>query len=302
MKGMSLKTWIRFIIYGVFFYGVFMISAAITAEEDGVMAECENFTPFGQPTHMSLGYEVGLTNVPEWTVICHMGQVVAFNPERNVSDWVAFSLRREDLLNPVVERKDRFHPDPKVPKQNQVVHDDYTKTGYDRGHLAPAASMKWSEEAMDDSFFMTNIAPQVGVGFNQHIWKALERKMRQWACVRGALYVVTGPLYEEKPIKKLVRDKDGDEVDDNGILVHVPTHFFKFAIDPKTMESIAFILPNRKLKTKDLPKYLTSIDNIETRARLDALTALSDDVEYIIESRVQPHLWEEPDNECRELR
>ena len=82
----------------------------------------------------------------------------------------------------------------------------------------------------------------------------------------------------------------------------MPTHFFKFAIDLKTMESIAFILPNRKLKTKDLPKYLTSIDNIETRARLDALTALSDDVEYIIESRVQPHLWEEPDNECRELR
>ena len=195
MKGMSLETWTRFIICSVVFCGVFVISTAVTAEEGGVTAECENFTPFGQPTHMSLGYEVGLTKAPEWTVICHAGQVVAFNPERNVSDWVAFSLRREDLLNLVVERKDRFHPDPKVPKQNQVVHDDYTQTGYDRGHLAPAASMKWSEEAMDDSFFMTNIAPQVGVGFNQHIWKVLERKMRQWACARGVLYVVTGPLY-----------------------------------------------------------------------------------------------------------
>ena len=251
---------------------------------------------------MSMGNEIGLTKVPEWTVICHTGQVVAFNPERNVSDWVAFSLRQDDLLNPVVERKDKFRFDPKVPKHNQVVYDDYTQTGYDRGHLAPAASMKWSKQAMDDSFFMTNIAPQVGVGFNQHIWKALERNMRQWACVRGVLYVVTGPLYEEKPVKKLIRDGDGDEVDDNGILVHVPSHFFKFAIDPKTMESIAFILPNRKLKTKDLPKYLASIDHIEARARLDVLTDLSDDVEYVIESFVQSKLWEKPDNECRKLR
>ena len=61
MKGMSLETWTRFIICGVVFCGVFVFSAAVAAEKEGVTAECENFTPFRQPTHMSLDYEVGLT-------------------------------------------------------------------------------------------------------------------------------------------------------------------------------------------------------------------------------------------------
>ena len=66
--------------------------------------------------------------------------------------------------------------------------------------------------------------------------------MRQWACQRGALYVVTGPLYELTPVARIAYDRDGK--DDNDILVDVPTHFFKFAYDPHKVEAIAFILPN----------------------------------------------------------
>ena len=75
--------------------------------------------------------------------------------------------------------------------------------------------------------------------------------MRQWTCQRGVLYVVTGPLYERTPVECIAYDEDGDGKDDNGILVDVPTHFFKFAYDPHNVEAIAFILPNRKLKTLD---------------------------------------------------
>ena len=67
--------------------------------------------------------------------------------------------------------------------------------------------VKWSEEAMSESFFISNMAPQVGAGFNRGIWSAPERKMQRWACERGLLYVVTGPLYELRPIEKLVSDK-----------------------------------------------------------------------------------------------
>ena len=105
-------------------------------------------------------------------------------------------------------------------------------------------------------------------GFNQHIWKSLERKMRRWACQRGVLYVVTGSLYELAPVERISYDWEGDGTDDNGILVDVPTHFFKFVYDPHNVEAIAFILPNRRLKTGDLPLYLTSIDDIEARNRL----------------------------------
>ena len=168
------------------------------------LASCEDFIPFGQPIHKHVTSDIGLTEAPDWHVICHAGQIVAFNPEHHVSDWVAFRLRREDLLKPLTVRKDNFRADGEVPEKHQVVHSDYTKTGYDRGHLAPAASMKWSFHAMKDSFFMSNIAPQVGVSFNQGIWKSLERNMRKWACQRDVLYVVTGPLYEDKPIKKII--------------------------------------------------------------------------------------------------
>ena len=142
------------------------------------LADCEHFTPFGQPVHWSLAGDVGVTTASEWTVICHAGQVVAFNSAHNVSDWVAFRLRRDDLLAGDVQRKDAFRSDPEVPDGHRVVKADYTGTGYDRGHLAPAAAMKWSPEAMSQSFFMSNMAPQVGTGFNRHIWKSLEQRMR----------------------------------------------------------------------------------------------------------------------------
>ena len=162
--------------------------------------------------------------------------------------------------------------------------------------------MKWSAEAMSESFFMTNMAPQVGNGFNRHIWKSLEQRMRRWACERGVLYVVTGPLYEERPIEQLVYDKDGDGTDDNGVLVDVPSHFFKLAYDPARVEAIAFLLPNEKLETADLPKFLHSIDDIEDRARLDILPTIWDEAEAAIENHKQPRLWETPQRaECAAL-
>lgn len=268
-----------------------------------VSAACDQLTPFGQPVSKHLGEDIGVADAPDWIVICHTGQIVAFNPKRNVSDWVAYRLRRKDLLEPVVGRKDNFRPDLKVPEQHQVVHSDYTNSGYDRGHLAPAAALRWSFDAMNDSFLMTNIAPQVGSGFNQHIWKSLERKMRQWACQRGVLYVVTGPLYERKPVERISYDKNEDGMDDNGILVDVPTHFFKFAYDSHKVEAIAFILPNRQLKSRDLPRYLTSIDEIENRGHLDFLSGIWDGSEQVVENHVQRTLWQKPvDQRCKKLR
>ena len=276
--------------------------AACIGLSGNAFAECDRFTPFGAPVHRSPEHDLGLSQPPAWTVICHAGQVVAFNPEHNVSDWAAYRLRRHDLLNPEVLRKDQFRPDSKVPERHRVIPDDYLNTGYDRGHLAPAGSMRWSEKAMSESFFMSNMAPQVGAGFNRSSWRALERRMRHWACDRGVLYVVTGPLFEDRPIEKLIGDNDGDGKDDNGILVDVPSHFFKLALDPARMEAIAFLLPNAKVRTKDLAKHLKSIKDIEARSQLDFFREIWDGSEQAIESHVQPRLWARPKHaECRAL-
>ncbi len=120
--------------------------------------------------------------------------------------------------------------------------------------------------------------------------------------MRGLLHVVTGPLYEDRETTRLAVDMDGDGVDDNGILVDVPAHFFKVALDPGRMEAIAVILPNRKLEAKSLSGFLTSINEIEARSRLDFLSNLQDETEKGIESHVEPELWSGPeDADCRAL-
>ena len=82
----------------------------------------------------------------------------------------------------------------------------------------------------------------------------------------------------------------------------MPSHFFKFAYDPARVEAIAFLLPNRKLKTKDLPEFLHSIDDIEDRARLDVLPLIWDGAEEAIENHKQRRLWETPQRaECAAL-
>jgi len=268
-------------------------------------ADCRH-TDYGEPRHMSISNALGLTNSPRWKLICRDGYQAAFNFDHNVADWVAMHLRREDLVqNPGEEAKrdDIFRPDPLVPETHRVVGDDYKYSGYHRGHLAPAASMKRSQQVMNESFFMTNMAPQVGAGFNSGIWKALERRMRWWACERDELYIISGPLYETRPIEELAYDEDGDGEDDNGILVHVPSHFFKIAYDPRRVEAIGFLLPNSKQRTADLDTFIKSIDAIEARSQLDVLTDLPDQIEAVVEAAVQRQQWHKPsDDVCSRLK
>jgi len=79
--------------------------------------------------------------------------------------------------------------------------------------MAPAGAMKWSARAMSESFLLSNMVPQVGVGFNRHIWKSLETKVRKWTSERGELYIVTGPIF----------DGNHKAIGDNKVAV--PTHF-----------------------------------------------------------------------------
>ena len=93
---------------------------------------------------------------------------------------------------------------------------DYTKSGYDRGHLCPAADMDFNPVAMEESFFMSNISPQAPE-FNRGIWKDLETEVRNWAKKEKKIYVVTGPVF---------RDNKGTIGEDK---VTVPGYFFKIS-------------------------------------------------------------------------
>ena len=99
-----------------------------------------------------------------------------------------------DRKERVAERTDRFREDKKVPS-GSAKPSDYTKSGYDRGHLCPAADMTHSAEAMEETFLMSNISPQLPV-FNRGIWKSLEKQVRDWG-EKERIYIVTGPVFKD---------------------------------------------------------------------------------------------------------
>ncbi|MEE8388100.1 MAG: DNA/RNA non-specific endonuclease [Acidiferrobacterales bacterium] len=214
------------------------------------------------------------------TLLCRSGYALSYNSRRKVADWVAYHISRQKLSASKVRRSNDFRADADLPRDKRAQLSDYRGSGYDRGHMAPAAVMKWSHQAMSESFLLSNIAPQVGPGFNRGIWRVLEQRVRQWANHRGELYVITGPAYIGENPKTLGK---------NGVAI--PSHFYKVVFDPVRIESIAFLLPNKRLSSRDLPLYITSIDNIEQTTGLDFLQKLSDPVEKIVESTVQNQLW-----------
>jgi endonuclease G len=134
---------------------------------------------------------------------------------------------------------------------------------------------------MEECFFLSNMVPQVGVGMNQGIWKDLEEHIRDWAIARGEVYIFTGPIYDDGAKKTIGADK-----------VAVPTHLYKIVYDPHKTEAIAFIMPNQKLNTADMPKYIVTTRDVEKKTGLDFLSNLDKHVQDIIETKKPTGLWQ----------
>ena len=143
--------------------------------------------------------------------------------------------------------------------------------------MAPAADMKWNKQAMEESFYMSNICPQ-NPNLNRGDWNDLEEKSRQWAKKYGAVYIACGPIYDPKRPKRIGNNK-----------VAVPHAFYKVILinDKKNPQAIGFIFPN-SAGHKPLKKYIVTVDSVEKRTNIDFFPALPDEVENRIEAeRVQ---------------
>lgn len=125
-----------------------------------------------------------LASIRPEQIIEHLAYTVSYNHDWNLPNWVAYELTSEELYGDV-KRSNHFAPDPLV-SGDPVVTDDYSHSDYDRGHMAPAADMKWSEQAMRESFYMSNICPQ-NQNLNRGDWNDLEELARDWARKYGNL-------------------------------------------------------------------------------------------------------------------
>ncbi len=146
--------------------------------------------------------------------------------------------------------------------------------------MAPAGDMKWDEQAMNETFFLTNICPQ-DKALNAGMWNDIELKVREWARRDKSLIVVTGPIVDKTP-KTIGQDMD----------IAVPRAFFKVVLSPLTtpMKAIAFICPNRACGGP-LKSYVVSVDEVEERTGMNFFNALPDDLEDSIEARSNLSQW-----------
>ena len=127
-------------------------------------------------------------------LLCRTDYLVGYNIARKTADWVSYHVTKEGA-EMVIERTDDFRPDEEITESAQAVLSDYKGSGFDRGHMFPAA-LATSDAAMSESFLLTNITPQLP-GFNRYGWKDLEAWARGCASKVGEIDVVTGTVYDE---------------------------------------------------------------------------------------------------------
>ncbi|KAF9084173.1 nuclease [Mortierella sp. AD031] len=172
-------------------------------------------------------------------------------------NWVAEHITAESLKSGegVGRGNSQFKEDLTVPDLYRAKLSDYLRSGYDRGHMVPAADCKSAQTAMDETFYLSNIAPQVGEGFNRDYWAHFENFCRTLTKKYQDVYVITGPLYlpYQDPTDNKYYIKH--EVIGNPPNIGVPTHFYKVILTDRgngDMTVGAFVLPNNKIHN-DVP-------------------------------------------------
>ena len=211
-------------------------------------------------------------------IVSHTGYILSYNEEAEQPSYVAYELTREEVYG-ALDRGDDFREDKSI-KTGSAVLSDYKGSGYDRGHMAPAADFKWSAEAMSDTFYLSNMSPQVP-SFNRGIWGDLEAVVRQFAVDNEKIYVCTGPVLTDGPYKSIGKNN-----------VAVPNRYYKVILDytDPDIKAIGFVLPNSD-ETEKLETYIMSVDEVEEITGLDFFYQLPDEEEAVIESSVDASKW-----------
>lgn len=210
----------------------------------------------------------------------YQGFSLAYVEEYEQARWVAYELEVSQLNTPKVSRTDFFKEDKSIKTGSSTFY-DYKNSGYTKGHLVPAADRAYSIETMEETFLMSNIAPQI-YHCNSGIWRELEEQTRDWARSNRSLYIVSGPIFGRR-IERIGQNQ-----------VAVPEAFFKVLLDSNEPEikGIGFIIPNQ-MSEKPLSDYAVSIDELEQKTGIDFFYELfTDKLEDSIESNIDLNQWQ----------
>lgn len=216
-----------------------------------------------------------------------MGYALGFRNDWRQPSWVAYRLTPQEASSKEKKRANCFATDKGIPNAMSATPQDYAKSGYDKGHLAPAGDMCWSTDAMRESFLMSNMAPQVP-SFNRGVWNMLEKHLRNFAALGKPLFIYTGPIFKECSHTNGIGKSN----------VLVPSAFYKAVYNetPNEESMIAFVIPNSSANAP-LSVYAISIDSLEKMTGMDFFNTLPKKKQEELESKVELKSWllrEEP--------
>ena len=223
----------------------------------------------------------------------HSAMILGFDCDSKLAAW-SFHVLSPDVLVGGVSRTNDFRKDSLIECGDGIEQDYFTKKlqedgtykfenfGFDRGHLAPSADFRWSQKALSESYFYSNMTPQ-RPGFNRESWAEVEDLMRRIiANTPKPYYIVTGPVLE----KSLPKVEKGQN--------HLPIPAFHYKIiadvSAENPKGMAFLMPNKKC---DLPPsaYVVTIDSIEKLTGLDFFSKIDVTNAQKIESKADYSLW-----------
>ena len=217
---------------------------------------------------------------------------ICYRESYEQAEWSAYCLSENQLFKKS-ERTNDFREDPIISTGSANLA-DYRKSGFDRGHLTPAADMSFNSEAMSETFFMSNMTPQ-NPQFNRGIWKDLEAQVRVWVKQFGRVYVISGPILNKAATEY-------NTIGNNKVVI--PEYFYKVILvplyenaedasspmDSKSVMAIGFIIPNSDCEDSYW-NYVVSIDDVEDKTGLDFFSLLDDDIENSIEASCSINKW-----------
>lgn len=211
------------------------------------------------------------------SIVKHAYYTLSYHEKHEQAEWVAYHLKKEHTAYNNFKRP-YFEIDPLV-KTQAADWRNYKKSGYDRGHLCPAADRKFNKKAFDETFLTSNISPQLHA-FNAGIWNNLEKQVRYWVKKEKDLYIITGPIF--KNTSKSIGYEQ----------VTVPTHFFKIIFKKNNAKHkiIAFLLPHKPSK-QPLKDFVVTVDQLESISGIDFFKELPDSIEHKIEASNSTNGW-----------
>lgn len=212
-------------------------------------------------------------------VVKHNYFTLSYSEKHEQAEWVAYVLKQEHLTG---EKRTRpnFKQDPSITTQSANLS-NYKKSGYTRGHLLSAGDRVFSKQAYEETFYTSNIAPQI-FEFNAGIWNSLEVRIRNFVKKNGEIFVVTGGILSDG-LKTIGNEK-----------VAVPNHFYKIILfkDNQKYKMAAYLIPHNKIKKQNYSDFSVTTDSIEKLTGIDFFYSLESTIQEQLESNVDTHWFE----------